>query len=134
MAYTKNTWETGDIVSSQKLNHIEDGIANAGSAFFINASDSENEEAFFTTLDKTWQEIYDAYSSGTLCVIRYSGDTFEDIYVVVAVKKRVYMNEDTTQTTELTVEISGWNNAYASDTPDGYPYIRIEKITPGDGR
>ena len=29
MPYTKQTWETGDVVTAAKMNHIEDGIANA---------------------------------------------------------------------------------------------------------
>ena len=29
MSYTKQTWKTGDIVTSAKLNHMEDGIENA---------------------------------------------------------------------------------------------------------
>lgn len=28
MSYTKQTWETGDVITSEKLNHIEDGVAN----------------------------------------------------------------------------------------------------------
>lgn len=32
MAYEKQTWKTGDIVSSEKLNHMEDGIANLPSS------------------------------------------------------------------------------------------------------
>lgn len=28
MAYTKTTWADGDIITAEKLNHIEDGIAN----------------------------------------------------------------------------------------------------------
>lgn len=30
MAYTKQTWTTGDTVTASKMNHIEDGIENAG--------------------------------------------------------------------------------------------------------
>ena len=30
MAYEKNTWASGDVVTSEKLNHIEDGIADSG--------------------------------------------------------------------------------------------------------
>ena len=29
MAYTKQTWQTGDTVTADKLNHMEDGIAEA---------------------------------------------------------------------------------------------------------
>lgn len=28
MAYTKQTWTDGDVITKDKLNHIEDGIAN----------------------------------------------------------------------------------------------------------
>lgn len=30
MAYEKNTWASGDVVTSAKLNHMEDGIADSG--------------------------------------------------------------------------------------------------------
>ena len=30
MSYTPNTWATGDIVTSEKLNHMEQGIASGG--------------------------------------------------------------------------------------------------------
>lgn len=29
MAYTKNTWQCGDVVTADKLNNIEDGIEQA---------------------------------------------------------------------------------------------------------
>ena len=63
MAYTKNTWTDGDIVTSEKLNHMEDGIANAGGVMvvggvtFVDASP-------VGTFDKTWQEIYNALAAG----------------------------------------------------------------------
>ena len=30
MAYEKHTWECGEAITTEKLNHIEEGIANAG--------------------------------------------------------------------------------------------------------
>lgn len=30
MAYEKQTWTCGEKISADKLNHMEDGIANAG--------------------------------------------------------------------------------------------------------
>lgn len=57
MAYTKNTWVTGDIVTSAKLNHMEDGIANAGGLVVAIDWDDTLET---TILDKTWQEIHNA--------------------------------------------------------------------------
>lgn len=29
MAYTKTTWNTGDVITAEKLNHMEDGITSA---------------------------------------------------------------------------------------------------------
>lgn len=57
MAYTPTTWTTGDTITATKLNKIEQGIANAGSALMVQFNNG--------TLDKTVQEIYDAISAGT---------------------------------------------------------------------
>lgn len=57
MSYTPTTWVTGDTVTATKLNKIENGIANAGSAVIVTINNN--------TLDKTVQEIYDAISAGT---------------------------------------------------------------------
>lgn len=51
MSYTPNTWKSGDVVTSAKLNNMEQGIANAGAMIAHDNSD---------TLDKTWQEVHDA--------------------------------------------------------------------------
>ena len=32
MAYEPNTWETGDTITAEKLNHLEQGVASADSA------------------------------------------------------------------------------------------------------
>ena len=40
MSYTKNTWQTGDIVSSEKLNHMEDGIADAQNGYTVETAES----------------------------------------------------------------------------------------------
>ena len=49
--YEKQTWNTGDVITEEKLNHMEDGIANAVSLIL-----KENEY----TLDKTYKEIVQA--------------------------------------------------------------------------
>lgn len=59
MAYEKQTWQCGDTVTADKLNHIEDGIAECcgGSALEVTATIQTSD----ITLDKTWQEINDAF-------------------------------------------------------------------------
>lgn len=53
MSYDKTTWQTGDVITANKLNHIEDGIANGGGMLVVNVDADDK-------LDKTWQEIHDA--------------------------------------------------------------------------
>ena len=64
MSYEKQTWAEGDVVTSEKLNHIEGGIAS--SIMMVPAV--EGESGLTITLGKTWQEIYDAMSAGK-CVL-----------------------------------------------------------------
>lgn len=118
MAYTKNTWTDGDIVTSEKLNHMEDGIANAdGGVMVINDTDN--------TLDKTWQEIYDAMAQGILCVVRKDEGTLEggiEAYIVTL----VYLSID-----EYRVGISKDEIPYSASSATGYPKISIGPIIPG---
>jgi len=62
MSYVKNTWATGDVVTADKLNHIEDGIASAGGILPIGVTIDTDPITSSTvqTLDHTWQEIYNA--------------------------------------------------------------------------
>lgn len=104
MAYTKNTWNTGDIVSSQKLNHMEDGVAAAYEVMVINDTDG--------TLDKTWQEIYDAMAQGKLCVVRADlRKPGEGISANLA--SQVYINEGK-------YAVGDGNNMYFASSATGY--------------
>lgn len=73
MAYTPTQWNTGDDVTATKLNKMENGIANAGSALIVDVnenspyiSDTENG----ASLNKTFSEIYDALKSGVPVYVR----------------------------------------------------------------
>lgn len=66
MAYTKKTWECGETITADALNHIEDGIeeASQGGAeplVLHVISDDLNEMEY---LDKTFGEIRRAFESG----------------------------------------------------------------------
>lgn len=52
MSYTPTNWATGDTITAEKLNKLEQGVASAGSVLILTDTNE--------TLDKTWQEIYDA--------------------------------------------------------------------------
>lgn len=60
MAYTPTTWATGDTITAEKLNKMEDGIATA-ELFAINVDYDENNQYI---MDKTIDEILNALDNG----------------------------------------------------------------------
>lgn len=95
MSYEKQTWKTGDIITADKLNHIENGIGSSGGWggwLIVDLSTEFVEGRPTMTLNKTWREIKDAFpfvkiisnvdnNGGTLYIL---GDLFseENIYRV----------------------------------------------------
>lgn len=59
MSYTKREWATGNVVGAVDLNRMEQGIEDAEEILVVNSTYNENDDLF--TLNKTWQEIYDAF-------------------------------------------------------------------------
>lgn len=62
MAYEKQTWTNGDLITAEKLNHIEDGIAQGGGGV-LTVIETVTEDAHgneVRTLDKTYNEIASA--------------------------------------------------------------------------
>ena len=66
MSYTKTTWANGDIITAEKLNHMEDGIENAGggNTFFLTQTyDEATDETYWLAnevydQDKTYTNLY----------------------------------------------------------------------------
>lgn len=64
MSYTPTEWKTGDIVTSTKLNKLEQGVANAG-PLMVNVTVTDNGDDTYTyTCDKTAGEMLTAASNG----------------------------------------------------------------------
>lgn len=85
MAYTKQNWECGDLITADKMNHIEDGIEDASSGggsliVTVTSRTATAEECsgggYVEEYSHSWQEIYDALASGTPC---YYGYVYEGI-------------------------------------------------------
>lgn len=76
MAYTKQNWQTGETITAEKLNHMEDGIKNAsdsGGSYEIkvlnkgdySTSPSSSKKIIGFSIDKTnGNEIRDAFLNG----------------------------------------------------------------------
>ena len=72
MSYEKQTWETGDIVTSAKLNHMEDGIAESeGNNGLLAVSLTE------TGIDKSINELMTAFNNH-IPVCLYSVEEYEN--------------------------------------------------------
>lgn len=64
MAYVPTVWQTGDIITAEKLNKAENGIAAASDeVFVIKATYSVEGGVPSATLDKTLSEIASAYQA-----------------------------------------------------------------------
>lgn len=79
MSYEPTTWKTGDVVTSTKLNKMEQGIADAGGGSggggVLVVNMTADQQARTVTLDKTWQEIYDAITGGKSVIAKHvNGD------------------------------------------------------------
>ena len=113
MAYEKQTWKTGDVITEEKLNHMEDGISNVGGIFFVKSTYSIT--ANQNVLDKTWQEIKDAFSNGNVVVIN---DGTEQLFV----NKEPYGGSGLGYVVEsATVGPNSVVATYIADAVDSYP-------------
>ena len=68
MAYEKQTWATGDIITANKLNHMEDGIAEDSVFVVTFTNDGES-----ITADKTITEVREAYLAGKTIIGKEGG-------------------------------------------------------------
>lgn len=115
MSYEKQTWAKGDIVTSAKLNHMEDGIASGGGSIIVH--ETYDESTGKGTLDKTWQQIFDALSNSDVVIVRDGETSHMRDYVCGAYSDReiYYVTTTYTETHKL--------NGYSADSANGYPSI-----------
>ena len=72
MAYEKHTWETGETITAEKLNNLEDGVSGNNSDLFIVTviQDGNN----IGLADKTIAEISEAWESGKIIVFKLANE------------------------------------------------------------
>lgn len=82
MAYTPTVWETGDVITAEKLNKAENGIAAASassSPLFVLTVDMAA-DGRSVTIDKTLAEITEAYNAGGNVFMCSDGYVFVDLH------------------------------------------------------
>ena len=65
MAYTPTEWKSGDVITAEKLNNIEDGVQNGNSIFVITFAPNSP-----YTPDKTFEELVEAVSNDKLVLAK----------------------------------------------------------------
>ena len=61
MSYEKNTWSNGDIITAEKLNHIEDGISDT-KIFLAERTLDESEQLY--SLNITHKQAIEIFNNG----------------------------------------------------------------------
>lgn len=74
MSYTPTEWETGQTITAEKLNKLEQGVANAGGgSFAVHASQDGNA----IIMDKTYSEIATAFQEYVCIPVMTEAETFK---------------------------------------------------------
>lgn len=117
MTYEPTDWKNGDIVTSNKLNKLENGVEDAG-VFTVGFSDNEA-----TTLNKTFAEINAVLLAGRLCVIiNISPGNFYNDNVQLDLILSSGANESMTEIENYSLStINGM--LYATNDINGYPVM-----------
>lgn len=102
MAYTKQTWNTGETITADKLNHMEDGIASSGGdTDTFKITEIINQQTGKPSLNKTYSEIIEAIESGKLAYIQFGNTRFYFSNCVTAGDGSEVLNFSLVDTSEI---------------------------------
>jgi len=108
MSYTKQVWNTGEKITADKLNHMEDGIENVSRVLVVTASDGD-----YGNLDHTWNEINNAVKAVFSRTI--NGVTHQDVITQTFI-------DPTNNRYAIQISMqSGRTTLFETTDPDGYP-------------
>ena len=117
MSYTPTTWATGDVITAEKLNKLEGGVANAGSGtsagnavVFEFTASKDPDGGFIVSTTVTYNDVRTEMLAGKLCVARVDVGAGRIYYIVFSA-----MNESHVEGSYTEVSSSGSINiAYTS--------------------
>ena len=105
MSYTKTTWQNGDVITAEKLNKLENGVA---------VMIAETVDGNTHTLNKTWAEISNMVGAG----LPYLMNQIGFIQPLIAIG-----GEDTYS---VAFGSLGDMTEYTADSVDGYPSYTVD--------
>lgn len=86
MSYTPNTWASGDVVTAQKMNHIETGIASVGSGAIFHDAIWFRDQSNITEIEDREFIMSELYGGAEVYIIAhedsYEGAIYDRFYIV----------------------------------------------------
>lgn len=119
MSYEPTNWKDGDLVTSAKLNKIEQGIA-AGGGSGVPIIHAISSNGLLPVLDKTWQEIYDA-GCGIIAIEESQNDKLATTIT------RMYYNDSNS----MYIIYTTLNMTFITDDPNSYPHLQFNDNSGG---
>ena len=118
MSYNKHTWETGETITAEKLNNLEDGIDDISDVLIANISYTGSA----TVLDKTYAEFKNALLRGQTVIICQE-DIYEDEqygYERATYYSNITLEENIEQSESNTYYSVGFTNGtFQASSPNG---------------
>lgn len=95
MAYVKNNWTEGDVITAEKLNNLEEGVSEVGGVYELTVTEEEWREIMSSTYEEPWsksiteEDFLKIKNSNILDLIINSPDNLSHIYLW---KEQLYMD------------------------------------------
>lgn len=124
MSYTPTEWKTGDTITAEKLNKLEQGVADSGGGGGALIVNSTYDDGAYT-LDKTWKEIRDVFVTGVTVLVMSVSETSEEASTVIRIASDTYDPQEST----FGLETDGGQGMFynwRADSANGYPYYRTD--------
>lgn len=120
MSYTPTEWETGQTITAEKPNKLEQGVADAGDIVII-TSHYEGEDDEYSVLDATWSELKSAMDSGKLVILKGAWDDTVSFGVLLRCNDDHSASDVQYAATFLTVFTEPVVTKFLATTKEGYP-------------
>lgn len=129
MAYEPTEWKSGDVITSTKLNKLENGVAEISGGGTGGGVLVCNVDMGTGTLDKTWNDIFTALKNGVPCFWGYCDEVGEQALMCPVLQayngdgpsgEKYYVVIQLVTLIDMDVTIGF---GYTS-SPDGYPVLQ----------
>lgn len=117
MSYTKQTWNTGDTITAERLNHMEDGIGGGISVITITLTDTPS-SGYEASTDTSYDDALSAMRNGVVIFKLVNDEVTQHVFGMVDYDPEAPNRSDIAiiDNVNLNVRIS-WNSLGISVSP-----------------